>query len=113
MHLAQYVRSNNHPARRAQKRTEKKKEPDVIRNNMRATRIKLKRDCAADDSVMLAYDELYRIQLLNRVAHENKLPVVKCKKSKLLASIRRRIACERAKIEEEFRELIGANPHLA
>ncbi|GEM_PF-6321657 len=80
---------------------------------MRAERIKLKRDCATDDAVMLAYDQLYRTQLLNQIAHERKLPVVKIKKEKLLASIHRRLTLEKAKIEKELRGIINISPRLA
>lgn len=111
--MAQYVRSKNHPAKRTQKRTENKKKSDVIHNNVRATRLKLKRDCAPNDITMSMYDELYRTQLLNRVAHENKLPIVKVNKAKLFGSIRRRFALEKARIKEEFHEFLGTNPHLA
>lgn len=79
---------------------------------MRASRTKLRRDCATDDVSMIAYDVLYRVQLLNQVAHESRLPVIKIRKSKLLTSIRKRLAHEKAKIENDLRGIMTRTPRF-
>ena len=87
--MCTYVKGSQ--STRIPKRPDQKKEPDVLLNNQRASRLRLKRNVAEDPAAIAAYDELYRIQRINQVAHEDGLPVTKVRKEAIMAKHIQRI----------------------
>lgn len=110
--MSQYVRSSHHAAKRLPSGVEKKKKANVIHKNMRASRIDQKLNFLTDEVSVIVYSQLHRVQLLNQIAHKERLPVVKIRKSKLFASVRKRLKMEQKKLYDEFCELLQDKPRF-